>query len=101
MVCFVYIGLNYWLGELNLGEIIAHIILLRRTWQFFKQVIASVGLCLHVTQNMAQSHFRVIVTTQNSLRLTWTQGWCMLILCEGSGWGSMESWELVKILIVS
>ena len=58
---------------------------------FFKQVIALVGLCLHVTQNMAQSHFRVIVITQNSLRLTWTQGWCMLILCEGSGWGPMES----------
>ena len=42
--------------------------------KFSKQVIASVELGLHITQKVAQRHFRVIVTTQNSLRLTRTQG---------------------------
>ena len=53
------------LDQLNLGGIIAHIILLRRMWKFFYQVIASVGLCL--TQKMAWSHFWVTVTTKNPL----------------------------------
>ena len=63
--------------------------------KIFYQVIASVGSCL--TQN-----FWVIVTTQISFRLTSTQGLVhILILCESSGWGLMESWELYKILTVS
>ena len=47
----VHIGPKYWLRQLNLGGIIAHIILPRRTWQFFNRVIASGGLCL--TRKMA------------------------------------------------
>ena len=43
---FVCIGPKYWLGQLNFGGIIAHIILLRRT-KIFYQVIASVGLCVN------------------------------------------------------
>ena len=58
-------------GRLNFCGIIAHIILLRLTWKIFYQVIASVGLCW--TQEMASSHFWVIVITQNSLCLTSTQ----------------------------
>ena len=32
---FVCIGPNYWLGQLNLRIIIAHVMLIRRIWHFF------------------------------------------------------------------
>ena len=48
---YACIGPKYWLGQLNLGGIIAHIILFRMTWQFVYEVIALVGLCL--TQKIA------------------------------------------------
>ena len=70
---FFSAGPNYWLGQLNLGGIIAHIILL---WMksFLSKSLLQLNWVYNVTQKLAQSHFRVIVTTQNSLRLTRTQG---------------------------
>ena len=48
---FVCIGPKYWLGQLNFGGIIAHIILLQRTQKFFNKSLLPLDCVL--TQKMA------------------------------------------------
>ena len=86
---FVSIGPKYWLGQLNLGGIIAHILLRMRTWQFFYQVIVSGDL---------EKSLRPFPRHCDNPRFTPFFYHTRLVLCEGSGWGLIESRELVKTL---